>query len=430
MLGRGVVFSDNIKSSNFAILSKSRILAIKDKGKWFVNIDNWGLRSGRLLLDLGIRAITPGSYAMKLITSLLRSNGVIYERKWPKLSNDINSLLKSGYNSGLLYSQPGFYNQPLYHYDINAAFAEAFSKTPLPVGVPELHPGYIPPEKGYLNVYYTDINATYTSQDIFPYLVNSNDMYRLPSEIIADTGLSSFYKVITEVELQDVERDYEVYKEVVYTVRFKSEVGLFSKAMSHLHNKKELSTGSERDIWKTVMATLAGKFAQELDTITIPKEVNDFGVIEFETKRMDDSEVEYLNPAVSLFVVDAVRKKVRDVIRKVGYRNVVACDTDGFISKVPVDVKLSTELGEWKVKEYSNVVINGPRSYFYTYQGKLRSSISGVGDIGDDESHKLNYFDLLNLYRMRKPLVISKQVMYAGEYRYVSMQIKLGGLDE
>lgn len=426
MLRRGVNFSEDINSSNFAIISGSKILGIKDRNKWYVNIGNWGVSNPQILHNLGIRAITPGAYSLKLISSLLRKRGVVYDKKWPKLSNDINSLIKSGYNSGLLYSKPGFYNQKMYHYDINAAFAQAFSTVPLPVGIPEIIPGYAEPEEGYLNIYYMDVSATYTSSDIFPYLVNSNDLFRLPSEIISDTGFSSFYKVITEVELKDVMEDYEIYNETLYTLKFRSEVGLFKEPMAYLHDLKERSEGEERGIWKNIMATLAGKFSQELDTVTIPKHVNEFEVVEFEVKRIPDADVSYLNPAVSLFIVDSVRKYMRDVIRRVGYKNIVMCDTDGFISKIPVDVEINENMGGWKVKEYDNVVINGPRSYFYTYLGSLHSSISGVGDIRDDTSISLNYFDLVNLYRMSKPLTISKRIMYAGQYKYVNMEIKLG----
>lgn len=427
LLSINVEFSNDIKSNYFCILSKSRVLAIKVYRTWFVNLDNWSITDKDTLDRLGIKAITPGAYSIKELKRLMKEDYISYDRVWPQLNNEVNRVIKSGYNSGLLYSRNGFYNQKVYHYDKNSAYAEAFIKAEVPVGVPIKIDGYVEPDDEHLNIYLMELNLEYNSNKIFPYLVNSSDINRAPSQVISDTGLDSIYKVITEVEFKDLEKDYTVYKNVLYTLRFKKRKGLFDNFVNHYYKLRGESEGDARTVYKTILAGLAGKLSQEIEETQIPEGLNEFGGVNYVTEVRATEDVEYLNPAVSVFIVDYVRKVMRDTIREIGYENVILVDTDGFISLKEVNLPISKDIGMWKVKEYSNIIVNGTRSYFYTEGEEFHSSISGLGDIFSDGLNYYDYETISNIVKLKSTIPVIKEVMYNGERRYITMNVRIGG---
>lgn len=427
LLSLDITFSENIKSQYFCIYGKSRIIAIKMSTTWFVNIDNWSISSPKILEDLQIKAITPGSYALQELKKSLRESRYNYDSVWPQLKPEINKIIKSGYNSGLLYARPGIYDQEVYHYDINSAYAEAFLKAEVPVGLPTIIPKFIPPDDEHLNIYLMDLNVEYNSQSIFPYLVNSGDVNKLPSQVIDNTGFQSLYKVITQTEYLDLLKDYDVIDECLYTIQFKKKKNLFNNFVNRFYALKESTKDDERMVYKSILASLAGKLGQGITRQQIPTGVNDFGHIQYKTITVPEDDVFYINPAVSLFIVDYVRKKLRDTIRKVGYRNVILADTDGFISLKPVDLPLSKNLGEWKLSKYKNIIVNGKRSYFYTeHDGTFHSSISGLGDIYDDPINAFDFNDLVKLKDLKNTVPVIKKVTYCGQDKYISMNVKIG----
>lgn len=437
LLDMNVKFGTDIKAQYFCIYAKSRILALKIYSTWFVNIDNWGITDVEVLYKLGIKAITPGAYAMKEFKTSLKQQRLQYDTLWPELSNKLNKVIKSGYNAGTLYARPGFYKQKVWHYDLNAAFAEAFLKADIPVGIPEIIKGYVKPDGKHLHVYFMDLNVEYNSHTIFPYLVNSGDINKVPSQIIDNTGYQSLYKVITEVEFEDLKKDYKVYSNCLYTIRFKKaseiirrEGSIFLPFVNGMYMLRHSHEGEAKVVYKTVLASLAGKFAQAIDQLQVPTMVNEFGNIEYETLKKDPEDVQYLHPAISLFVVDYVRKKVRDTIKKFGYKKVVLVDTDGFVALEELPIELSHELGGWKCKTYDNIIVNGKRSYFYTEKGNLHSSISGLGDVFEDGLNKLDYDELVNLSKLKRTAPLIKKVSYNGQEKYISMNIQVGGNDE
>lgn len=426
LLKMNIVFSENIKDPYFCIYGKSHIIAIKVNRTWYINADNWGVKDTTILKEFG--SITPSSYALKEFKQSLRESRYYYPSLWPQLTPQINRILKSGYNSGLLYAKPGFYNQTVYHYDLNSAYAEAFMKAEVPVGVPTIHKGYLPVDDDHLNVYCMDLNVEYISHDVFPYLVNSGNNYKLPSQIISSTGAQSLYKVITQTEFEDLKKDYDVVYDCIYTIRFKKgPKGLFNNFVNRFFELKNKSEGDMRTIYKSVLASLAGKLAQGIEQQNIPIGVNEFGNIKYKTIKIPKDEVQYINPAVSIFIVDYVRKKMRDTIRPHGYKDIVLVDTDGFISLKPLPLPLSKKLGEWKCTEYENLIVNGTRSYFYTQNGEFHSSISGLGDIYEDGLNTYTYESLYELYKLKPIVPIVKKVMYCGKEKYVTLNIRLGG---
>lgn len=427
LLSMNIKFSDDIRSNYFCILAKSRILAIKVYRTWYVNLDNWSVENKDALEQLNIRAITPGSFSIKELKRLMGEDNLSYKHLWPMLSNEVNRVIKSGYNSGLLYSRNGFYNQKVYHYDKNSAYAEAFKEAYVPVGVPVKIDGYVEPDDEHLNIYLMELNLEYNSNKIFPYLVNSSDINRMPSQIISNTGFDSIYKVITEVEFKDLEKDYIVYKNVLYTLRFKKRKGLFDNFIDHYYGLRSKSVGDVRTIYKIILAGLAGKLAQEIEETQTPIGMNEYGGIEYKVVKKEAQDVDYLNPAVSLFIIDYVRKVMRDTIREVGYENIILVDTDGFISLKPLDLEINSKLGGWKVNEYNNIIVNGTRSYFYTEGEEFHSSISGLGDIFGDNLNYYNYNSINNLTKLKSTIPVTKKVMYNGEPRYITMNIRIGG---
>lgn len=427
LLSEGVEFSKDIRSRYFTIMVKSKILAIKVSRTWYVNMDNWGVEDPKVLEKIDPKSITPGSYSIKLLKEHLRDNYMNFNRLWPALRNDVNKVIKSGYNSGLLYARPGFYNQKVYHYDINSAYGEAFQKVDIPIGAPEKIDGYVKPDGKHLHIYLAELNVEFNSQTIFPYLVNSSDIHKLPSQVVENTGYSSLYKVITETELKDLRKDYIVYDEILYTLRFKKQTGFLSDFVEELYNKRYVTKGQEQVIWKTVLASLAGKFSQEIKQTQTPIGIDDFGNIQYHTENKDLEDVSYISPQVSLFIVDYVRKKLRDSIKKVGYKNVLLADTDGFISTVPVDLPLNNKIGGWKVATYDNIIVNGTRSYFYTQNNEFHSSISGLGDIYNDGLNEYTYKSIESISKLKPFIPVSKQVVVNGEYKYTRMNINIGG---
>lgn len=428
LLKMNITFSENIKDPYFCIYGKSHIIAIKVNRTWYINIENWGIKNTKLLKELDLDSITPSSHALKVFKQSLRDSRHYYFSLWPQLTPNINRILKSGYNSGTLYAYPGFYNQKVYHYDLNSAYAEAFMKAEVPVGAPDIQKGYIPPDDNYLNVYCMDLNVEYISQDIFPYLVNSGNNHKLPSQVISNTGVQSLYKVITQTEFEDLQKDYDVVYDCIYTFRFKKgPKGLFNNFVNTFFELKNKSEGDLRTIYKSILASLAGKLAQGIEQQHIPEGVNEFGNITYRTVKVDKEKVEYVNPAVSIFIVDYVRKIMRDTIRQYGYKNVVLVDTDGFISLKPLPLPLSKELGEWKCTEYDNLIVNGTRSYFYTQNQEFHSSISGLGDIYDDGMNQYTYESLYELYKLKPIVPILKKVMFCGKEKYATLNIQLGG---
>ena len=268
----------------------------------------------------------------------------------------------------------------------------------------------------------------YTSYDTFPYLVNSGKNHKLPSQIISNTGVQSLYKVITQTEFEDLKKDYDVVYDCIYTFQFKKgPKGLFNNFVNRFFELKNKSEGDRRTIYKSILASLAGKLAQGIEQQNIPIEVNEFGNIKYKTVKVPKDAVQYINPAVSIFIVDYVRKIMRDTIRQYGYKNVVLVDTDGFISLNPLPLPLSKKLGEWKCTEYENLIVNGTRSYFYTQNGEFHSSISGLGDIHEDGLNTYTYESLYELYKLKPIVPIVKKVMYCGKEKYATLNIHLGG---
>lgn len=427
LLTAGVEFGSDIKNRHFCIYAKSKIIAIKLGYNWYINLDNW--KVGKETLDkMGIQAITPGSYALKQLKESLKEHRVTYDFMWPKLKNEINKIIRSGYNPGTLYARPGFYKQKVYHYDINSAFAHGFKSTAVPIGVPKIYTKFIPPDEEHLNIYCMDMNVEYNSHDIFPYLINSSQLSSIPSEIISSTGFGSIYKVITQTEYMDVVRDYNVESKCLYTFQFKKRKGMFDSFIDKFFELKNTTYGEERNIYKSILASLAGKLSQAIEQQEVPKSVNEYGHIMYETLKIDLDDVQFNNPAVSVFIVDFVRKMIRDIIKNIGYQKVVLVDTDGFISLEKIDLELTNNLGGWKCQEYDNLIVNGPRSYFYTQNGDFHSSISGLGDIFDDGNTAYNYDSIRNLTKLKKAIPITKKVLYCGEPRFITMNVNVGGL--
>lgn len=427
LLTMGIEFGESIKDPYFCIYGKSRILAIKVNRTWYINIDNWNIKDKKLLEKLDFNAITPSSYALKEFKESLKETRKYYNSLWPQLTPQINRIIKSGYNSGTLYAKPGFYNQPVYHYDLNSAYAEAFKKAAIPVGIPIIHKGFIPIDDEHLNIYCMDLNVEYTSHTMFPYLVNSGNNHKLPSQIISNTGAQSLYKVITQTEFLDLQRDYDVEYECLYTFQFNKAIGLFNNWVNKFFTLKNSAEGDLRTVYKGILASLAGKFAQGIEQQNIPLRVNEFGNVEYKTIKIERDDVQYINPAISIFIVDYVRKLMRDTIRKINYQNIVNADTDGFISTKKLDLELSKDLGKWKCTKYDNIIVNGTRSYFYTVNGEFHSSISGLGDIFEDGLNTYNYDSLWDLFKLKPVVPVIKKVMYCGQEKYITLNIQLGG---
>ena len=278
-LEMGLEFSPRIRDPYFCIYGKSRILAIKINRSWYVNIDNWNIKDKKLLEDLELGSITPSGYALKQFKLSLRKDRKYYNTLWPQLTPEINRVIKSGYNSGTLYARPGFYKHKVWHYDLNAAYAAAFKDAAVPIDVPKIVKGYLPPDDEHLNIYCMDLNVEYDTNEVFPYLVNSGSKNKMPSQVISNTGVSSIYKVITQTEFQDLQKDYDVEYDCIYTFQFRKATGLFDRWVKQFYHLKNESSGDMRTIYKSILAALAGKLAQGIDTQNVPIAVKNIPIV-------------------------------------------------------------------------------------------------------------------------------------------------------
>lgn len=177
--------------------------------------------------------------------------------------------------------------------------------------------------------------------------------------------------------------DYRLFKEafranrLVYNyVGFRTADDLFEDFTPYWYEKKQTSTGAERDIAKMILNGFIGRLARKHD-YTGTRCVKTAEGVRWERYTEHKAKAGDYIPLASAILARARGKIVRDLIQNSD--SVIYSDTDSLHSLRPLDLPISDKLGDYKIEhKFSEVLYMSRRHYIGIEDGHAVAHIGGL----------------------------------------------------
>lgn len=320
-----------------------------------------------------------------------------FDRRFPKLTKEQDSLIRMSYLGGLNVStEGGEYSAPLTHIDRNSMYPTIMSGVngeALPYGPPiEIPEGSTPSEYGY-DCWLMEADFKFhLKKGMLPILrfkyALDRDMEGIGSASTPISNTSHWHHlVITNIDLMNYMRFYDVDYDERRSVRyicFESAVGDLKPYIDYWYEiKRTASKGSpERAIAKLMLNSLYGRFGMGFEITDFHLEWSDeFG--DYIIQEVEDEREEapgYVPYAA--FVTAYAREALCDAILTAGCENVIHCDTDSVIYKgtpsMTDSLGRTDALGDWKVESEPVRMIEGGVKRYIEFFAQLPQCLSDM----------------------------------------------------
>lgn len=301
----------------------------------------------------------------------------------------------------------GRLENPGFIYDINSMYSYGMKKCKFPNPKTLKKVQFIRPDKfieRYLDIYEGCAEITvYHKDSYFGCLPHPDEKGRLCFPVGEFTGWWNFNEIRNGIKHGLIE--IKKVHNVVYGQKMESP---FIKFVDTLYSLRFAETDNElkKTIYKLIMNSLYGKFAQKIETeseyiedVTLKSMVNYVNDLQkrnvlvkidvfnserkdcfLHIKRQTDFDLSYCIPLFSSYITSFARCMLFDRLidfHKKGY-GVLYCDTDSIFTKMDAPIQQSNKLGKWKKENYQVTGIGGLKNYSVLKDGKEFFKIKGI----------------------------------------------------
>lgn len=272
-------------------------------------------------------------------------------------------------------------------YDINSAYPFAMTYS---------HPYGLDFEYGDREIPFSDsVRVFYrlecASRGAFPYREKPNSALSFPD----DNKIREFY--VTDWEYWTAKNARLISKiKIIECAKFSDTRDFSDYVFTFYNGRKKAKVDGDKALdllYKFRLNSLYGKFGSDYrkyeNFIILPKdiEVDDWEQIDnfgkdniLFSKPLDDSEMNFYNVATAASITGFVRAYLLAAMVRVGWDNLLYCDTDCLVTSKRGDLNLSNELGAWKDEgEFIRAGIAGKKMYiFKPEKGPCKKASKGV----------------------------------------------------
>ena len=370
-----ITFRDSLKILNFSISTMAKLFnmpvakgqtplleykpkEIKEDWLEYVKTDVAILARGiyAMYFDEHFTKFTSASEALTEFKRIFKEDGNNFRQFFPKLEKEIDLFCRSAYRGGWTFANPVHQGQEIDAlidiYDINSMYPATMLNNPLPIGEPVWHerqPKEIDPNKYY-------IYKVKTAFELKPNHLPTIQIKKKLDALRVGVRTSDYVKTTNGevVELYLTNFDYELFDnhyfhqtEIIETLEFETEKGLFDNYIKIYRYKKEnAKTPAEKQKAKIMLNSLYGKFGAKIVSRQKQASISN-GVLKFSL--LEEEEVNPVYVPVALFVTSIARHFIISNAQA-NYSNFLYADTDSLHLLHSDELELDidpNEFGKW-----------------------------------------------------------------------------------
>lgn len=370
-----ITFRDSLKILNFSIATMAKLfnmpvakgetplLEYKPKEietNWieYVKTDVAILARGiyAMYYDEHFTKFTSASEALTEFKRIFKDDGNKFRQYFPKLEKDIDLFCRSAYRGGWTFANPIHQGKDIDAlidiYDINSMYPATMLNNPLPIGEPTYHertPEKLDPSCYYIYHVKTAFNL---KPDHLPTIQIKKKLDALrvgvrTSDYVRSTNGEVVELYLTNFDYDLLNKHYDHQTEILETLEFQTEQGLFDNYIKIYRYKKEnAKTPAEKQKAKIMLNSLYGKFGAKIVSRQKEADLVD-GVLKFSLQ--EEEEVAPVYVPVALFVTSIARHFIISNAQA-NYPNFLYADTDSLhllhSDALELDID-PNEFGKW-----------------------------------------------------------------------------------
>jgi len=370
-----ITFRDSLKIMNFSIdtmaklfnmpVAKGETPLLEYKPKEIKTIWIEYVKTDVAILARGIYAMyydehftkfTSASEALTEFKRIFKDDGNKFRQYFPKLEKDIDLFCRSAYRGGWTFANPIHQGKDINAlidiYDINSMYPATMLNNPLPIGEPTYHertPEKLDPSCYYIYHVKTAFNL---KPDHLPTIQIKKKLDALrvgvrTSDYVRSTNGEVVELYLTNFDYDLLNKHYDHQTEILETLEFQTEQGLFDNYIKIYRYKKEnAKTPAEKQKAKIMLNSLYGKFGAKIVSRQKEADLVD-GVLKFSLQ--EEEEVAPVYVPVALFVTSIARHFIISNAQA-NYPNFLYADTDSLhllhSDALELDID-PNEFGKW-----------------------------------------------------------------------------------
>lgn len=324
----------------------------------------------KIQFEQGLTKMTNASDAM---ASYKKSIGGNFDRWFPVLPLDLDSIIRKAYRGGYVYLKPEHRNERGLKgktYDVNSLYPSCMYQKMLPFGYPVYFEGTPDPDERY-PLYLIHFKCTFELKPGHLPMIQLKKNRRfveteyLTTSRVMEGGIETNDPVemwVTNVDYELMKDQYDLeyfpFDDGHYSdgLKFRGAVGMFKDYIDYWMHIKETETGPKKALAKLQLNSLYGRFALNPKTCQKIPYMDEEGVVRYDYPKDKDGEIvyEYRDPvytAMGAWITSYAREKTVRSAQAV-YDRFVYADTDslhiiGYDQPEGLEVH-PTRLGAWK----------------------------------------------------------------------------------
>lgn len=292
----------------------------------------------------------------------------IFDILYPKLDLEIDNFIRKSYRGGVCMVNDKYKEKLLnnvYCYDVNSMYPHKMAYSKLPYGEPKYYKGKYENDIRY-DLYICHIRVCMSVKNNYvPTVLIKHIFSGGKNDYIIDTCGAMVELYLTNVDYEIMLKHYDIYEiEYIDGYKFLSSTKLFVNYILPLYDKKNNSSGAEKQTYKILLNSLYGKFASN------PNHIRKIPILKDNAVKFINGEKEIGEPiytAVSSFITAYSRLQLFNAIQD-NYENFVYCDTDsvhiigGNAKNIEID---KSKLGAWDLEKiYETAKYLAQKTYF------------------------------------------------------------------
>lgn len=292
----------------------------------------------------------------------------IFDILYPTLDIKIDEFIRKSYRGGVCMVNDKYKEKEIsnvYCYDVNSMYPDKMAYSKLPYGEPKYYTGKYEYDNRY-DLFICHIRVCMSVKDNYvPTVLIKHIFSGGRNDYIIDTCGAMVELYLTNVDYEIMLKHYDIYEiEYIDGYKFLSSTKLFRNYILPLYDKKNNSSGAEKQTYKILLNSLYGKFASN------PNHIRKIPILENNCVKFINSKKEVGEPiytAVSSFITAYSRLQLFNAIQD-NYENFVYCDTDsvhiinGNAKNIEIDSK---KLGAWDLEKiYKTAKYLAQKTYY------------------------------------------------------------------
>lgn len=281
----------------------------------------------------------------------------IFENRFPKLSDEVDTFIRKSYRGGYVYKKPGIkdVNEQGFTIDYNSMYPSVMHSKlgyKYPIGQPIYFEGEPTTDKYKLYVVHIKCMLELLPNRWPTVQLKGNMLYK-QTEYITSTDGQEEELYLTNIDLHWLLKNYNLeWTDITFIdgYYFNSSLGLFDSYINKWYAIKEQATKDKdpvlRYLSKLFLNNLYGKFGTNPYSTTKIPYIED-GILKFESREEKRDSI-YI--PVACFCTAYARNELWSALEILGYDNFCYCDTDSLhgIGKIPNVNLHDSNLGAWK----------------------------------------------------------------------------------